>query len=89
MPSVATNGVTRAIVMTNPLTNPTAAASSRHTITAGSMFPGLPPMRLVETMFAIVTTPATERSIPPVNRAIVWPVATTPRNAATWKMFIA
>jgi hypothetical protein len=46
-------------------------------------------MRLVETMFAIVTTPATERSIPPVNKAIVWPVATTLRNAATWKMLIA
>jgi len=43
--------------------------------TAITMLPSLPAMMLVDTMLDIVTTPATERSMPPVSRANVCPVA--------------
>jgi len=55
-------------------------------MTAGTMLPELPAITLVETMFAMVTMPATDKSIPPVSKAIVWPVATTPRNAEIWRI---
>jgi hypothetical protein len=40
-------------------------------------------IRLPPTTPAIVTTAATERSMPPIRTTIVCPAATIPRNAAT------
>ena len=50
---------------------------------------GEPAMTVVATMLVRVTTPACERSMPPASMTTVWPVAMTPRKAATCRMFKA
>ena len=69
-----------------PLMRPTKAAIRRQTAIPVSIVSERPTITLVETMFDIVTTPATETSIPPTSKARVCPVATTPRNAETCSM---
>ncbi len=79
--SVITSGGNRSATTPRPLTTPTSAAmSSVSTIPAASPIWVIrwPPMTPV-----MVTTAATDRSIPPISTTRVCPAATMPRNAAT------
>jgi len=87
MARVAISGVTLRTVMMIPLRRPMRAASAMQARIASGVRLSAPSMMLVERIFTRVTIPAWLRSMPPTRRASVWPVASTPRKAATCRMF--